>query len=255
MDSAKAEKLVKAARWYHSFEVLPGIWTPGVHRTDSARLLNSRFNMPEDLTGKTVLDIGALDGPHSFELERRGANVTSLDIQSPDVSGYGTAHKVRGSKNTYIQGSVYNLDDLLKGMSFDIILFFGVWYHLKNPVLAFEQIAGVMTKDSLLCFEGEVLKNYAEKHDETEHPDSELISRMADSDLPVTLYYSGRYKKSLYNWFVPNRACVNEWIETAGLQMTSHGFWDKHPNQRLYGTAKKRASGRILVDNPVFTRD
>ena len=255
MELAEAEKLVMAASWYHSFEVLPGLWTPGEHRTDSASILNSRFNLPEDLTGMTALDIGALDGPHSFELERRGAKVTSLDIQSPDVSGYGTARKVRGSENTYIQGSVYHLVELLKGQTFDIILFFGVWYHLKNPVLAFEQIAGVMTTNSLLCFEGEVLKNYAENHDETEFQDFELISRMADSDLPISLYYSGRFKKSMYNWFIPNRACVNAWIETAGLQMKGHGFWDKHPNQRLYGTAIKRENGRILVDNPVFTRD
>lgn len=255
MELADAEKLIQEARWYHSFEVLPGVWTPGVHRTDSRAILNSRFNLPEDLTGKTALDIGALDGPHSFELERRGAKVTSLDIQDWNVSGYSTAHKVIGSKNTYIQGSVYDLVELVKGQKFDIILFFGVWYHLKNPVLAFEQISGVMTEQTLLCFEGEVLKNYAEKFDETPHPDADLIARMADSDLPITLYYSGRFKNSKYNWFIPNRSCVNEWLETAGLEMTGHGFWDRNPNQRLFGTARKRPNVQILVDNPVFTRE
>lgn len=254
MDLATAQGLVQTANWYHSFEVLPGLWTPGVHRTDSANLLNSRFNMPEDLTGKTALDIGALDGPHSFEMERRGAKVTSVDIQSPDVTGYSTASKIRGSRNEYIQGSVYGLKEILGGRTFDIILFFGVWYHLKHPVLAFEQIASVLSPDGVVHFEGEALKNFAARTDGTTHPDAKLVAQMAESDIPMTLYYAGPYKQDQWSWFVPNRACVNEWLETASLQMVHHGFWDSHPHQRMFGSAIKRPGATIHVDNPVWTK-
>ncbi|MCE9631740.1 MAG: class I SAM-dependent methyltransferase [Planctomycetia bacterium] len=255
MDMEAAEKLVQAARWYHSFEVLPGLWTPGVHRTESRELLNSRFGLAEDLTGINALDIGALDGPHSFELERRGAQVTSVDIQCPDVTGYSTAVKIRGSKNEYFQGSVYGLNEFLNGRTFDVVLFFGVWYHLKHPVLAFEQIASVLSPIGVVYFEGEALKNYAALPDGSTYPDSQFVAQLAESDIPMTLYYSGPYKQDQWSWFVPNRACVNEWLETASLRMVSHGFWDSHPHQRMFGSAVRRPGATIHVDNPVWTRE
>lgn len=254
MEKEAAEKMVNAANWVHGFELTHGIWTPGPHRTDARAILNDRFDLPMDLTGKTALDIGALDGPYSFELERRGAKVISLDIQSPDVTGYNTAKAVLGSANEYIQGNVYELDRILAGCSFDLILFFGVWYHLKHPVLAFEQIANALKADGKLLFEGEALKNYAENKDGSSHADAALIAAMAESDLPITLYYSGPFKKDQWNWFIPNRACVNEWIETAGMSMTSHGFWDDHPHQRMYGSAERRPGAVVHVDNPIWPK-
>lgn len=252
MDKESALKLVNKAQWFHSFELSHGIVTPGANPTDAKAILNDRFSLPKDLTGKTALDIGALDGPYSFELERRGATVTSLDIQSPDVSGYNTAKAVLGSKNEYIQGNVYDLNRIMDGRKFDIILFFGVWYHLKHPVLAFEQVSHALKDDGLVLFEGETLKNYAESTNGSDHSDKKLIAGMAESDLPITLYYSGPFKKDQWNWFVPNRACVKEWLETAGMQMTSHGFWNSRPHQRLYGTAVKRPGAVIHVDNPIW---
>lgn len=255
MDMKAAQKLVEDARWYHNFELLPGLWTHGAHRTESRELLNSRFGLAEDLTGLTALDIGALDGPHSFELERRGAKVTSVDIQSPDVTGYNAARKIRCSKNEYIQGSVYRLNEFLAGQTFDIILFFGVWYHLKHPVLAFEQIASVLSPAGVVCFEGEVLKNYAARPDGSLNTDAKFVAQMAESDIPITLYYAGPYKQDQWSWFVPNRACVSEWLETAGLRIVSHGFWDSHPHQRMFGSAVRRPGATIHVDNPVWTRE
>lgn len=255
MDMKTATQLIEDAHWYHSFEVLPGLWTHGAHRTDSRELLNSRFGLGENLTGVAALDIGALDGPHSFELERRGAEVTSVDIQSPDVTGYNAARKILGSKNEYFQGSVYELSEFLAGRTFDIILFFGVWYHLKHPLLACEQIARVLSPGGVVYFEGEVLKNYAALPDGSAYPDDKLVTQMAESDIPITLFYAGPYKQDQWSWFVPNRACVSEWLETAGLRITSHGFWDSHPHQRMFGSAVRRHGAMIHVDNPVWTRE
>lgn len=252
MDRSSAQALVDKANWYHSYEVLDGLWTPGVHRTDARKVLNDRFNLPASLAGKNVLDIGALDGPYSFELERRGARVTAMDIQSPDVTGFNTAKAVRESSIRYVQGSVYGLTELLGGEQFDIITYFGVWYHLKHPILAVEQIAASLKPDGQVLFEGEALKSYAEKGDNSPSKDAKLIAQMADSDIPVTLYYAGPYKGDQWSWFVPNRACVVEWFNTAGMEIKSHGFWDDHPHQRMFGTAVKRPGATIHVDNPVW---
>lgn len=245
------EKEIAEAHWYHSFEVLPGIITPGQHFIDARKIINDRYALPQDLAGMSVLDIGALDGPYSFELERRGATVTALDIQHPDHTGFNTAKRVRQSKVQYVQGNVYDLSTLLD-QKFDIVLFFGVWYHLKNPIAAFDQLNIVIKDTGLLLLEGECFINYAELPQGTAFSKSRQIKDMANSDLPLSLFYSGAYKKDNWCWYIPNLACIKEWLTASGFELTNHGFINKRPHQRLYGTAQKAKHPVVTVDNPVW---
>ncbi len=244
-------KQIAQANWYHSFEVLPGIITPGRHFIDARKIIDDRYALPLDLTGMTALDIGALDGPYSFELERRGATVTALDIQHPDRTGFNTAKRVRQSEVRYIQGTVYELSTLLD-QKFDIVMFFGVWYHLKNPVAAFDQLSGVVKDSGLLLLEGECFVNYAELPDGTEFLESDLIEAIVNAKLPISLFYSGAYKKDKWSWYIPNLACLKEWLTASGFELINYGFWDDHPHQRLYGTARKTKHPDVTVDNPVW---
>jgi tRNA (mo5U34)-methyltransferase len=244
---------IRQHKWYHTFEVLPGVWSAGVHPTDAAALFETRFSLPQDLRGKRALDIGALDGPYSFELERRGAEVTSLDIQRWDVTGYSIAHRARKSRARYVQGSVYHLERLLPGEKFDIITYFGVWYHLKHPIVAVEQIQSVLKDDGVCFAEGECLLNYIE--DPKSHSMVEPIEfarRLARSPAPYSLYYAGPYKGDRWSWYVPNPACVEQWFQTAGMRIEHSGTWDQHPHQRMYCTARKIPGAAIDVDNPVW---
>lgn len=241
--------------WYHSYEVLPGVHSNGRHVTNAAAIFDTRHKLPQNLKGKRVLDIGALDGPYSFELESRGAQVTSLDIQHPDVTGYNIAHRARRSSARYIQGSVYHLSRLLRGERFDIVTYFGVWYHLKHPILALEEIHSVLADDGLVCFEGEALLNYIESP--RTHQPMESIERagqLSRSDAPISLYYGGPYKSDNWSWYVPNPACVHEWFATAAMRIESWGTWDAHPNQRMFGNARKIPGMEIPVDNPIWDR-
>ena len=244
-------RLVNAANWYHSYEVVPGVITPGNNFTNAVEIFDTRYSLPQDLSGKTALDIGTLDGPYAFEMERRGAKVTAMDIQHPDRTGFNTAKRVRGSSARYIQGSVYDLGSLLD-QQFDIVTFFGVWYHLKNPVAAFEQLHRAVNDDGMLLFEGECFKSFAQLASGHPVEDLVMLRSVADSQIPVALYYSGAYKGDEWSWFVPNAACVGEWLATAGFEITAHGFWDDHPHQRMYGSASKRPSFDTVVDNPVW---
>ena len=179
--------------------------TPGQQPTNARATLDERFALPQDLGGKRALDIGTLDGPYAFELERRGARVVALDIQSPDQTAFNTAKRVRRSKVEYIQGSAYDLAKLTTG-KFDFVCFFGVYYHMKHPLLAFEQIHSVLADDGLLLFEGECLLNHAEVPGFPGATNPELVRTLATSELPLTLFYAGRYKSDMTNWFVPNPA-------------------------------------------------
>lgn len=247
----EAIRLIMGANWYHSYEVLPGLTTPGKIVANAAKIFADRFSLPEDLTGATALDIGTLDGPYAFEMERRGACVTAIDIQDPDRTGFNTAKRVRGSHVRYVQGNVYELSNLFDEQ-FDIVTFFGVWYHLMNPVAAFEQLRCVVKDDGRLLFEGECFKSYAQVASGQAVGDLDMLRIIADSQIPMALYYSGPYKGDKWSWFVPNAACVGQWLETAGFEMTMHGFWDEHPHQRMYGSAVKRPGFDVSVDNPVW---
>jgi len=214
MSRDEAMSLIGSRSWYHSFEVLPGLVTPGQHWIDAARIFDEHFNLPRQLHGKRALDIGAADGPYSFELEARGAMVTALDIQKPETVGFNAAKVVRRSAAEYVQGSVYELDRLFTE-PFDIITFFGVWYHLKHPLMAFERISRALKPDGLLMFSGECLLNHAEHEQHDPEALSKIAQELARSDLAICVFYAGRYKDSEYNWFIPNPSCVRAWLEAS----------------------------------------
>jgi tRNA (mo5U34)-methyltransferase len=250
----EARKLVASHHWKHSFEIVPGLVTKGDFSfIDSSELLDRVYGIPRDLSGMKALDIGALDGIHSFELERRGASVTAIDIQKPDSTGFNIAKRIIGSRAEYVQGSVYELSRLFDLESFDIILFFGVWYHLKNPVRAFEEVASVLKNGATVYAEGEVLVDYVEIDGKPGlAPHQSLAAEMGSAELAVSVYYPRQYKGDLWNWHVPNRACVSAWLETAGMKVLSHSVWHSPPNQRLHITARKDPTVQTTVDNPVW---
>ena len=207
------EKIVKeldAKEWYHQVEVFPGVTTPGPAAIQSYLL---DLLEPGGFAGKKVLDIGAWTGPYTFEVERRGGQVTSFDIQDPERSGFNLLKTIKGSKAEYIQDSVYNLAAHFKEY-FDIILFLGVFYHLKNPVLALENIHAALKPGAVMIYEGAVLEHaysldpvWADRKD-----------RMGPYlEIPLAYYATGDCLGHFSNWYVPNVLCLREWIISSGF--------------------------------------
>jgi len=210
----KGEALGRMAgvdRWYHAFEVVPGLHTPGEVAADPGRL--DAVGVPRDLTGLRVLDIGAWDGAYTFELERRGAEVVAMDIQDPAHTGFDAARRIRGSAAAYRQGSVYELSPETAGR-FDVVVYLGVFYHLKNPLLGFANIHRVLEDHGVLHVEGAVL--------DTSHAVDARVRRHRDaietlSDLPIAYFAPGDFHGHWSNWFVPNLACLGAWLEATGF--------------------------------------
>src|SRR5437763_6710322 len=116
--------------WYHSFEGIDGVMPLAWLRERW-----QRFPIPASLAGKRVLDIRPWDGWFSFEAERRGAAVTSVDReQQPN---YSLMHRRLNSKNDHRLLDLYELPTANLG-TFDIVLCLGVLYHLRHPVLGLE---------------------------------------------------------------------------------------------------------------------
>jgi tRNA (mo5U34)-methyltransferase len=109
-----------------------------------------------EFQNKSVLDVGCWDGYFSFEAEKKGASrVVSLDDLScrwGGIDGYNFLHDHFNSKATFVHGNVYNLKSAFKYQEFDIVLCYGVLYHLSDPLLALQQL--FYTCKTTIHFEG-----------------------------------------------------------------------------------------------------
>jgi tRNA (mo5U34)-methyltransferase len=209
--------------------------------------------VPHDLRGKRALDIGTWDGPVAFELEKRGADVDAIDVQDPSCTAFSCAHALRKSKVRYTQMSVYDIPKQFP-YKFDVIFFFGVYYHLKHPLLAFEALADALADGGRIFFEGELLLTYSETN---RGERSKLNNRaLAESGVPLSLCYTGDFR-STSNWFVPNLACLRGWFEAAGLEITNYGLYCVpqevgSPAQRISGVARKSAELGTVEEVGIF---
>jgi tRNA (mo5U34)-methyltransferase len=132
---------------YHSIELPDGSVLPGIQSLEHLRWRLGLFGLPDDLRGKRVLDIGAWDGWFSFECERRGAEVVAVDCVA--LNTFLEARKLLNSRVEYLTLDVSELSAAKLGR-FDIVLFFGVLYHLRHPLLGLEKVVELSTDLALI---------------------------------------------------------------------------------------------------------
>jgi tRNA (mo5U34)-methyltransferase len=134
--------------WFHRMPLVDGVVTPGWSDVVHDKL--PYFGLPPDMRGLRVLDVGSAEGFFSFEAERRGAaEVVSVDYDPECAKRFGICAEALGSRIATPQVmSVYELDPHQLG-TFDVVMCFGLLYHVAHPLLALEKIAAV-TKGTLL---------------------------------------------------------------------------------------------------------
>jgi tRNA (mo5U34)-methyltransferase len=143
------------ARWYHRIELAPGVVTPGIHDSPAALRQLDDLELPRDCAGLRALDLGCRDGFFSFELERRGAGVVAVDYTPSDETGFALAARLLGSGVRFQMENVYNLAPETYGV-FDLVLFLGLLYHLRDPLRALDAIRSVCRPGARLYVESEV---------------------------------------------------------------------------------------------------
>ena len=191
----------KGITWYQKWEVFAGIFTPGINPVAQICEL---MHLPADLTGRRILDIGSANGCMSLECERRGAaeviGLTPLD--RPDWGHRQLADAVGSTKTKFVRGSVYDLDPGILGY-FDTVLFCGVLYHLRYPMLGIDNVRRVAKGDVFI---------------ETHVSDDGLSE--GDNEIPLWRFYrSNELNNDCSNWFGPNTAAVIQAFESAGLSV------------------------------------
>ena len=136
--------------WWHCIELHFGVTTPGqVDHRDRVEA----FRLPSDLTGKTVLDVGCLNGFWSFEAEKRKAqHVLAIDNWGGELyreKGFRTAHALLGSRVEFQWVDLFDLTPEKHGR-FDLVMCFGVLYHLRQPLRGLERLAKVCKEHLIL---------------------------------------------------------------------------------------------------------
>jgi tRNA (mo5U34)-methyltransferase len=203
--------------WFHNIN-LGGIWTAPDHFLgDYPNVKFQRFapHLPQDLSGKSVLDIGCNAGFYSMEMKRRGADrVLGLDHDDHYLAQARFAADTLGYENIEFRNhSVYDVGSL--GETFDVVIFMGVLYHLRHPLLALDLIHEHVARD-ILIFQSmqrgsrqvmEVAEDY--EFEETEH--------FFESAYPKLHFIEREYAHDWTNWWAPNRACAEAMLRASGF--------------------------------------
>jgi len=214
-----AEAFVKNAEflWHQRFELAPGVYTPG---TNDMALFVDMAGFPEDLDGASVLDIGTTNGGMAFELERRGAGrVVAVDICDVSRFGFAQIKQLLGSDVEYVRKTVYELPSFL-GEKFDIVLFLGVLYHLRHPLLALDAVRS-LTRDRALI--------------ETAVCDGAL-GTVANASI-ARFHRLDELNGDGSNWFEPSVATFTNWCRSCGLEPIDVRTWPPEaPSRSLVTT-------------------
>jgi tRNA (mo5U34)-methyltransferase len=199
------------AGWWHSFDLPDGRHIEGVNPIAGMQRRLAQFPIPEDLHGARVLDIGAWDGWFTFEMERRGADVVAIDCW--DNPKFHEMHAILHSKAAYKVMDVYDLTPAGVGR-FDIVLFMGVLYHLKHPLLALERVCAITTNLAVV--------------------DSFVLQEKLRAGEPVPkrpmieFYENEEFGGQADNWCAPNLGCLMAMCRTAGFARVEHRSMLEH---------------------------
>ena len=215
------ERRVRAlGEWFHNMD-LGGVRTAPDHFLGDYPMIKWRrfaHALPADLTGRTVLDVGCNAGFYSIEMKRRGAaRVVGIDSDARYLAQARLAAEISGVDVELRQLDVYDVARL--GERFDLVLFMGVLYHLRHPLLALdllhEHVVGdLMVFQSLMRGSPEV-RPWAE-----DHPFSER-EIFADPRFPRLYFIEERYAGDPTNWWFPNRACAEAMLRAAGFAVVA----------------------------------
>jgi tRNA (mo5U34)-methyltransferase len=208
-------------QWFHNLD-LNGVQTAPDHFLGDYPNIKWRkiaSAIPTDLRGKTVLDIGCNAGFYSMEMKRRGADrVVAVDSDPKYLAQACFAAQVNGFEIEFHQLSVYDVAKL--GEKFDIVIFMGVLYHLRHPLLALDLIHEHVAGNLLLFQSMQRGSDKVEPVQEDYHFwKTDIFNQPA---FPHLYFIEKRYSGDPTNWWIPNRAGVEALLRSSGFQIINH---------------------------------
>ncbi|MDP9171159.1 MAG: TIGR04290 family methyltransferase [Acidobacteriota bacterium] len=231
-----ARTIGELGQWFQNMN-LGGVQTAPQHFLgDYPNTKWSRFQhaIPADLTGKTVLDIGCNAGFYSMEMKRRGAaRVLGIDFDPVYLAQARFAAGVNGMDIEFRQLSVYDVKELRE--KFDVVLFMGVLYHLRHPLLALDLIYEHVALDTVVV--QSMQRGSAEVAPlARDYPfwENDIFDKPG---YPLMYFVEHSYSQDPTNWWIPNHACMAAMLRSAGFEITDH------PEEEVYICKRSAARG------------
>jgi tRNA (mo5U34)-methyltransferase len=213
--------------WFHNLR-LGGIQTAPEHFLgDYPRIKFASFRsvIPEDLRGMTVLDIGCNAGFYSLEMKRRGADrVLGIDTDPHYLRQARFAAEVNSVDIEFRQMPVWDVAKLNE--TFDLVIFMGVLYHLRHPLLALDLIHEHVARD-LMLFQS-MQRGSRDVVRVDEDYDFNAPAPFNEPGYPKMHFIEQRYSHDETNWWVPNRACVEAMLRSSGFEI------EAQPEEEVY---------------------
>lgn len=213
--------------WFHNM-TLAGVETaPGHFLGDFPGIKWRRLkeHIPLDLRGATVLDVGCNAGFYSIEMKKRGASlVVGIDEDPRYLAQAKLACELSGVAVELRQMSVYDVEQLER--RFDLVLFMGVLYHLRHPLLALDRLHEYAVGD-LMVFQSMLRGSNRVKEVELNYPFSET-NVFLEEGFPALYFVEHHYAEDWTNWWIPNRACVEAMLRSAGFDI------EGRPEEEIY---------------------
>ena len=228
LQSKGAEAVARLGPWFHNLHLPDGTQTAPDHPLGDfpafkwAQLAPA---LPEDLSGQRALEIGCNAGFYTFELAKRGASVLGIDHDPHYLAQARWANEQFGfgDRIEFRELGVYDVDTVEE--TFDLVLFMGVLYHLRHPLLALDMVAekvrGTLVLQTLTMGGDEV----------AETPDDLTLDerdRLRDPGWPAMAFVEKSMANDPTNWWVPNAAAVEAMLRSAGMEVVSrpgHEIW------------------------------
>ncbi|MGH6678032.1 MAG: TIGR04290 family methyltransferase [Bradyrhizobium sp.] len=228
--------------WFHNLD-LKGVRTAPSHFLGDYPMVKwRRFSqaIPENLDGKSVLDIGCNAGFYCMEMKRRGADrVLGLDTRDEYLEQARFAAEISGINVEFVKLSAYDVGAL--GERFDLVIFMGLLYHLRHPLLALDLIHEHVARD-LLLFQSMLRGDSGVEPIDSDY-DFWTTSQFDSPTYPKLHFIEQKYAGDPTNWWAPNRACAEAMLRSAGFAIL------KRPEAEVYLCRKVE---RLQSEGPVY---
>ncbi|MFO7962999.1 MAG: TIGR04290 family methyltransferase [Desulfobacterales bacterium] len=216
-ESALKEEIATLAPWFHNLHLPDGTQTAPDHRLGdfpAFKWAEIERHIPRDLTGWSVLDIGCNAGFYSFKLASRGAEVLGIDANPHYLrqARWASDKLDPDGRIQFEKMQVYELAG--RRDAFDLVLFLGVFYHLRYPLLALDIVSRKVKR--LLVFQSLTLQG-----DDVDpaRADYDLDDRdeLLQPGWPKMSFIENRFARDPTNWWVPNHACIKALLRASGF--------------------------------------
>lgn len=216
ISNEEARRFIEESKfyWHQRFHLTDDVATPGANDIE---WLCQTADLPLDLTGKSVLDVGINNGGASFLAERRGASrIVGVDIMDENFFGFRDIKNLLDSKVEYVRADVYTMSNIIKE-KFDIVIFFGVLYHLRHPLLALDQLRELTS--GILLLETAI--------------DDYNLKELSNQSL-LRFYRKDELGNDGTNWFAPTSTALADMCCSAGFNPLEIKKWPEPAPTRCF---------------------